>query len=143
MNIPDAYRDDNDEWVYPQIYYAHNKRITKANLIKQINKDPHIQEAIKIEPQIKTLLERVKKERCVLGYNQINTFYHSYKPVIERLVGWNSPHPPLRETTYYDAVYDVVYHLLPADDTELYPEGIMGNEMYSPALQEKYGREYP
>jgi len=138
-----AYRNDEGEWIYPQMYYRDHKPIAKKRLLEEAERNQLLQEAMRIEPRIRQLFERVKKERCLMGYNANDTFYEVYKPQIVRLVGFDSPHKALRTMKHYDAVYDTIYDLLPADEVDLYQDGIMPNEMFAPSLQEKYGREYP
>ena len=88
-------------------------------------------------------IEEAKKERCVPGYSANGRFYDYYKPRIVRLVGWEAHKPTLKTVKHYDAVYEAVYELLPGDEFDLYPDGIMPNGMFCPTYQEKYGRECP
>lgn len=138
-----AYQNKQGEWVYPQIWYRDGKRIPKKRLLEQIHGNPLVKEAIWVEPRIKHLIEKASQQRCELGYNLLHTFYGYYKPQITALVGWESPHAKIRTTQHYDAVYEAIYDLLPSDDVDLYPDGIMPNGMYSPNLQEKYHCDYP
>lgn len=141
--MPDAHLSKHGEWVYPQLYYKAGKQISKKKLLEQIYNNPLVQEAIQVDPHVGRLIEQANQQRCVCGYSWAKELYDRYKPQIECLVGWRSPYPKLRTMKHYDAVYDAIYTLLPADDVDLYPEGIMSNGMYSPNLQSKYGREYP
>lgn len=143
MKTPCAYRNEQGEWVYPQLYYRHGKRIAKKRLIEQINNDPLIQQAIQVAPHVGRLIEEAKKQRCVMGYNVIQLFYNYYKPQICNLVGWESRYKELRTREHYDAVYDAIYDLLPEDETGMYGDGIMPNGAFCPSWQEKYEREYP
>lgn len=138
-----AYQDDNGEWVYPQRYFVDGKHVAKSTILKRVNNDPLVQEAIKLDARIGALIERAKQQRCIYGYEANNTFYHSYKPHIVSLVGWESKTKGLKTMQHYEAVYEAVYQLLPGDEYDLYEDGIMSNGMFSPRGQEKYGREYP
>ena len=134
------------EWVIPQIYveYSSNgKVISRKRLLEKIDNDPLVQEAICLEPAVGRLIDLASRERCVPGYSSLNTFYVDYKSQICNLVGWHSPHKELRTSKHYDAVYEAVYQLLPCDEFDLYPDGIMPNGMFCPSWQEKYDREYP
>ncbi len=144
MNITSATWDTKKrEWVFPQMHYHKHKYIAKSTLITLIDADPLIKEAINIEPRIKELIEEAKKQRCVISYNLTTIFYSYYKPHIQNLVGWESIHKRLRTQDHYDAIYQAINDLLPADEIDLYSEGIMPNGMYSPSLQKKYNSEYP
>lgn len=141
--IKPAYQNDQGEWVYPQMYYQDSKVISKKKLLEQIANNVLVQEAIKVDGYIKRLIERAKEQRCEYGYSRIETFYDYYKPKIVNLVGWSSIHKALRTREHYDAVYEAIEDLLPADEVDLYEDGIMPNGMYCPTQQERYGYEYP
>ena len=143
MKIPPAKLDKDGRWIYPQVYFHGHKKISKKKLVGETYTNVFVQEAIRVESNVGKLIEQAKNQRCEYGYNSVETFYDYYKPRISRLVGWSSPHKALRTQSHYDAVYDAIYHILPADETDLYEEGIMENGMFSPRGQEKYGREYP
>jgi len=141
--IKSAYQNDQGEWVYPQVYYQDSKVISKKRLLEQIESNKFVQEAINVDPRVGRLIERAKQQRCEYGYNANDTFFLKYKPQILRLVGWSSPHQSLRTVEHYDAVYEAIYDLLPADEVDLYQDGIMPNGMYCPTQQERYECEYP
>lgn len=143
MKTPSAYQNDAGEWVYPQEYYKNGQRIAKKQLLDEINSDPLVQEAIRLEPFVGTLIKEAAAQRCVYGYNAIRLFYDRFKPQIVSLVGFKSPHQALRTMKHYDAVYQAIYNLLPNDEVGLYSDAIMPNGMFSPTAQEKYEREYP
>lgn len=143
-----AYRDKKGEWVIPQTYFLlySRKKISRKNLLEKLKNTPLLQEAIRLSSSVKYIIEKAKKERCVPGYNANGRFYDHYKPMILASVGWeaNSSAPAhLKTSAYYDAVYEAVYELLPGDEWDIYPDGIMPNGMFCPTWQERYGREYP
>jgi hypothetical protein len=138
-----AHQNEQGEWVYPQLYYQDGKPISKKKLLEQIQANQLVQEAIRVEPRIGSLIEQARRQWCVQGYNRLELFYDRFKPRIVTLVGWSASQKALRTTQHYDAVYEAIEDLLPADDVDLYSDGIMPNGMFSPNLQEKYGREYP
>lgn len=143
MSIPSAYRNKAGEWVYPQCYYRNEHRISKKELLAQINSHPLIQEAIRLEPSVGKLIQEAASQRCVYGYDLIHVFYERYKPALSRYVGWDASKKELRTSEHYDAVYEAIYDLLPDDEDGLYPDGIMPDGKFSPQQQERYGREYP
>jgi hypothetical protein len=89
------------------------------------------------------LIEEAKQERCVPGYDANGRFYDYYKPKIQSLVGWKATSSELRNEEAYDIVYEVIYELLPGDEFDLYPNGIMPNGQWCPSCQEKYEQVYP
>lgn len=146
MTARSAFFNKNREWVIPQIHYVHGGRgkiISRKKLQEKIASNPLIQEAIRLEPRVHLLIEEAKQVRCVPGYSANELFYDRYKPAIKSLVGFGSPHRVLHTMEHYDALYQAIYELLPGDEFDLYPDGIMPNGMYCPVLQEKYEREYP
>ena len=147
--VQSAHQNQQGEWVIPQIYFVfqgNGKKISRQKLLKKVADNETLQEAMRLSPQVKELVEEAMKERCVPGYSANGRFYDYYKPRIVQLVGWETSkkgHPKLQTPEHYDAVYEAVYELLPGDEFDLYADGIMPIGMFCPTLQEKYGREYP
>ncbi len=138
-----AYRGLKGEWVIPQVYNLNGEEVTHARLIAQVMSNERLQEAMDMEPKVRDLIEEATRERCVPGYTVQGRFFSYYKPLISNLVGWYARKKAVQEPYYYDAVYDAIYRLLPCDEYDIYPDGIMPDGRYCPTLQERNGKEYP
>lgn len=130
-----AYQDASGKWVYPQVYYLAGQKITKANLIDHVCSHPLVQEAIRTDPGISDLFKIVCQQRCDFDYNRTDVFYGTIKPKLVHMVGFNARHKELRSVKHYDAVYSAIECLLPADEADLYPAGVMPNGMDTPRRQ--------
>ena len=146
MAVAVAYKNNVSEWVIPQVYFTFDgegETVSRAALLTALENNTLLQEAMELEPQIRQMVEEAQQERCVPGYSANDRFYDYYKPQIVRLVGSEARHRTLRTSEYYDAVYEAIYELLPGDEFDLYPHGIMPDGRFCPTYQEEYGREYP
>jgi hypothetical protein len=100
----------------------------RAFALNELETSADLREAIRIEPEILSLLQDAKNVNIQLGYDW-EKHYTRLKARATNLVGWEATNPKLIETKYYDAVIKVITNLLPGDDDEL--EDVWGDLIYT------------
>lgn len=91
---------------------------TKESAISRMNDNKLLQEALRVEPRLRIIIEEAKEQRKVRGYNRI----HKYVDLSNRalyLVGNLAENPQLRTSAFYDAVIHTIDDLLPPDVVDL------------------------
>jgi len=104
-----------------------SEKWTKRAAIERMKSNTLLQEVLHAEPELRPILEQARRQRNVKGYNRIET-YLSLRDSIQYLVGWYAHNPEIKTRLHHDAVIRTIADLLPPDQVDLYPEGVVKNE---------------
>ena len=91
---------------------------TRQEAYRKVQADPLVQEALRIEPRLQSVLDRARLQTNEPGYHRIRTYY-DLKRMFLGLVGWYAPQPQIRTQHHYMAIVGAVADLLPPDDVDL------------------------
>lgn len=75
-----------------------------------INTTLTFDDLVKLEPRLQALYQRAQRFDPDAGNCYINAWYREFKPVLVRLVGWESKHPNItvRGTRAYNLAYQTI-----------------------------------
>jgi hypothetical protein len=91
---------------------------TKKMAIERAEKNILLQEILKSEPDLISIIDEAKKQKKAKGYNRIKKYIELRNKAIP-LVGWKASNEQIRTSEHYDAVIRTIDDLLPPDDVDL------------------------
>jgi hypothetical protein len=97
-------------------------RWTKKDAIKRMMENERLQEILRVEPRLWSVVSDAAIQRRSRTYHRIRTYLALRNRVIP-LVGWYAEREELRTSDHYQLVIDTIVDLLPPDEADLWPEG--------------------
>jgi hypothetical protein len=97
-------------------------RWTKKDAIKRMMENERLQEILRVEPRLWSVVSDAAIQRRSRTYHRIRTYLALRNRVIP-LVGWYAEREELRTSDHYQLVIDTIVDLLPPDEVDLWPEG--------------------